>query len=291
MDDVNRATTAGRHADDVAGGPGRANGGMPRGFWVVSTLLLALAALAAGTGVFVDGAYRDNLLVRAGWYGNDLVTLVLAWPLLAASTVWARRGSPQGALVWCGVAAYLLYDYAFYAFGAAFNGLFLVYVGIMVTATCGLVLAIASPLVRRAAGEVRLGPWARWVAVLVVAVSLALGGFWVATSASFWWTGVAPPMVAAVDHPTNVTGALDLWFVVSSGLLGGVWLWHGRGWGYVVATVWSVKGLLYMPALSTAAVAQVAWGATNDLAQLALWLPIGAICLACGWVLLRTRVG
>jgi hypothetical protein len=262
---------------------------MPRGFVALSGLLFALTAVAAGAGVFLEGVYRDNLLVRAGWFGNDLVTLAIALPLLAIATAGAQRGSPRAALVWCGVAAYTLYDYAFYAFGAAFNGLFLVYVGILVLSTFGLLLTLTSPLVQQAAREVAIGGRTRWVGVLVVAVSLGLGGFWVATSAGFAWTGEAPPMVAAVDHPTNVTGVLDLWLVVSFGLLGGAWLWQRRGWGYVIATVWSVKGLLYMPALSTAAVVQFVWGAADDLTQLALWLPIGAVCGVATWLLLRAR--
>ena len=277
-------------AGDARQGRTRTTRETPRGFVALSALLCALVALAAGAGVLVEGVYRDNLLVRAGWLGNDLVTLVAALPLLAIATAGARRGSPRAALAWSGVAAFTLYDYAFYAFGAAFNGLFLVYVGILVASTFGLILVLSSPAVRRVAHEVELGERTRWVGVLVIAVSLALGGFWVATSAGFLWTGEAPPMVAAVEHPTNVTGALDLWLVVSFGLLGGAWLWQGRGWGYVIATVWSVKGLLYMPALSAAAVAQYVWGAADDLMQLALWLPIAAICLVATWLLMRARL-
>ncbi len=71
------------------------------------------------------------------------------------------------------------------------------------------------------------------------------------------------------------------------GVVGGAWLWLGRGSGYVIATVWSLKGLLYTPALSAAAVAQFVWGATDDLTQLARWLPIGAMCLVATWLLLR----
>jgi hypothetical protein len=43
-------------------------------------------------------------------------------------------------------------------------------------------------------------------------------------------------------------------------------------------------------ALFTAAVAQFVWGATDDLTQLALWLPIGVVCLASTWLLLRARL-
>ncbi len=64
-------------------------------FVALSAILFTLVALAAGAGVLVEGVYRDNLLVRAGWFGNDLVTLIAALPLLAITTVWARRGSPR----------------------------------------------------------------------------------------------------------------------------------------------------------------------------------------------------
>jgi len=93
-------------------------------------------------------------------------------------------------------------------------------------------------------------------------------------------------MVAMTDHPTNVTVALDLWLVVTFGLLGGVWLSRGRGWGLVISTVWTVKGALYMTALSAASVAAYRMGAAPDLAQLALWVPIGVACGLGAFVLL-----
>nr|WP_170977310.1 hypothetical protein [Halorussus salinisoli] len=60
-------------------------------------------------------------------YGQDLLTLVVAVPALAASLYFAVRGSLRGYVVWLGVTGYLLYTYASYAFMTAFNGLYLVY--------------------------------------------------------------------------------------------------------------------------------------------------------------------
>lgn len=64
---------------------------MPRGFVALSGLIFALTALATGAGVFLEGVYRDNLLVRAGWFGNEVVTLAIALPMLAIATAAARR--------------------------------------------------------------------------------------------------------------------------------------------------------------------------------------------------------
>jgi len=256
-------------------------------FLLISVILLFLVILAASLGIFVEDLYQDNLLVRAGWYGNDLVTLGLAIPLLMISTILTRRGSLRGVLLWLGVLAYTLYCYAFYLFGAAFNSLFLVYVGIVVASTFGLIFALTSSPVQQIARGVNISKLTRIAGILVILVSVILGSFWTAISLGFIWSGKVPAMVTAVEHPTNVTGALDLWMVVSFGFLGGVWLLQRRAWGYIIATIWSLKGLLYMSALSAAAIAQFNMGATEDLVQLAIWVPIGLVCFINSGLLLR----
>jgi hypothetical protein len=52
-------------------------------------------------------------------------------------------GSTRGMLIWLGLLAYALYNYAFYLFGAAFNALFLVYVAAFATPALALVAALS----------------------------------------------------------------------------------------------------------------------------------------------------
>lgn len=234
-----------------------------------------------------DALYRDNLFVRAAWLGNDLVTVLVAVPLLVGASARVRHGSVRGILVAAGVLAYAAYNYAFYLFGAAFNALFLAYAAILALSTLGLVAGLTLPNVRRLAASVQPSRAHRRVGAAVVAVSGFLGLFWSGLAVGFVLTGEPPAMVAATGHPTNVTGALDLWLVVTFGLLGGVWLVRGRGWGFVVSAVWTVKGAVYMTALSTASVAAYRMGAAGDLLQLAVWLPIGLVCAVGATVLLR----
>ncbi|HHY46565.1 MAG TPA: hypothetical protein GX506_04605 [Firmicutes bacterium] len=51
----------------------------------------------------------------AGWFGNDLVTLSVALPLLVGALVLSMKGSHRAQLVWFGILDYMLYNYAFYA--------------------------------------------------------------------------------------------------------------------------------------------------------------------------------
>lgn len=245
-------------------------------------LLMFVASL---TGLLVDGLYRDNLLVRSGWVGNDLVTLLVATPALAVALLSARRGSTRGRLVWLGLLLYALYNYAFYLFGAAYNPLFLVYVAI-VTA-CGSALAFALSNLDPVALADGVGPQApvKRVAAYVISVSALLGGFWIAVTVQSLVSGRPPAMVEATGGTTNLIAALDLSLVVSLGALAGFWLWRRRPWGYVLATVWNVKGAAYMLALSAASITARRAGA--DLVQLALWAPIGIGCAVAAFVLLR----
>jgi hypothetical protein len=251
-----------------------------------SFVLLGLMGIAALSGVLVPALYKDNLLVKSGWIGNDLVTLFLVLPVLVLSISLLRRGSLKGLLVWGGVALYALYCYAFYLFGAAFNSLFLVYVAILIAASFGLIQLLTLPEIKKIISTVALPQKTRYLAGLMIFISLSLGAYWIAMTVQYFWTGNPPALVTAVDHPTNVTGALDLWMVVSVGLLAGFWLWQQKPWGYVVGTIWSIKGGLYMTALSAAAIAQYISGAVADLFQVAIWAPIGLLSFFIAWRLL-----
>lgn len=255
---------------------------MERPLRLASFAIAVLAAFAALAGLLADGLYRDNLLVRSGWLGNDLVTLLVATPVLVVATRSAGRGSVRGRLVWLGVLAYMVYNFAFYLFGAAFNALFLPYVALFALSTYTLVAALIAIDVR----PVESASVPRWVSLWMAAVALLLGGFWVATSAAFLVTGDVPAVVTAVGIHTNLIAALDLSMVVPLNALGAVWLWRGRPWGVVLAAIANVKGALYMPALVAATLSAAHAGAA-EVAQVGLWGPIGAGSLLASLALLR----
>lgn len=254
----------------------------------LSMATAALMAAASTAGLLRPAIYRDNPLVASGWFGNDLVTLAVACPLLVVAAGLARRRSPRARLVMFGMLDYAVYNYAFYLFGAAFNALFLLYVAVTVFAAAGLIFGL-SALDARGFAEAAARAPARAVAVFMLIVAAGLGGFWAATSLAYVFTGEVPAVVAAVGHPTNVIAALDLSLVVPLMLIAGIWLWQRRPWGYVLAVVANVKGAVYMLALSAATVTALRAGASEEASQLALWIPIGAGSLVASAALLRRR--
>ena len=118
-------------------------------------------------------------------------------------------------------------------------------------------------------------------------VAMLLGIFRVVLSLIYVFTGQVPTMVAAAGGKTNLIALLDLSLVVSFGLLGAIWLRRRRSWVYVLATMWNIKGAVYMAALSAASVSAKRSGASDNVSQVALWGSIGAGCLLAAAALLR----
>ncbi|MFP5345905.1 MAG: hypothetical protein ACLGIA_02585 [Actinomycetes bacterium] len=109
----------------------------------ISWVVVPLMVVASAAGLLVGDVYREPVPVAALLRGNDLVTLVVAAPLLAAALLAARRGSARAQLVWAAMLAYTVYTYATVVFGTTFNALFLVHVALFSLAVFALVAVLS----------------------------------------------------------------------------------------------------------------------------------------------------
>lgn len=244
------------------------------GLWT-AYLLTALAAItmasASAGGVFAtDWLYRDNALIAAMFRGQDIVTLVVAVPLLLIGLVLEVKGSQRGRMLWLGMLFYTMYAYLFYAVAAAFNQFFLLYV-----ATFGLPLyALLFSVPRLDLGQLGNamgGTIARAVAIAYASVvAVGLGILWIGMSLSYLVTGNVPQPIVDSGHPTGVVFAIDLVFIVPPMLLAASWLAHRRASGWVLAGVMSVGGSVYTLTLAAASL-EVARQDVGSGSELPIW--------------------
>ena len=80
---------------------------------MLSAMIALLAAVASVGGIVVDDLYRDNQLVASTFYGNDLVTLLVAVPVLIGSLILSARNSLRAQSIWFGMLVYMAYNFAF----------------------------------------------------------------------------------------------------------------------------------------------------------------------------------
>jgi hypothetical protein len=196
---------------------------------------------------------------------------VVAVPILIAALILATRGSFKAQLVWLGMLDYTLYNYAYYLFGTAFNGFFLIYVALFTLSIFALIFSLANVDVKGVRQRFRATTPVKGIAGYMLFVAVGIGGLWIAQSLSFVVSGQVPQFIIDVAHPTSVVFALDLSLVVPFLVLGAIWLWQCRPWGYVLAAILNVKGAVYMLALAAVSVSATRAGFSASAAELPLW--------------------
>jgi hypothetical protein len=250
-----------------------------KSLYLLSVLIAILMAVASAGGLFIDGLYRDNILVTSSFRGNDLVSLAVALPMLVAALIFSKRGSMRARLVWMAMLGYSLYNYAFYLFGAAFNRFFHIYVTLFALSIFSLIFGLSRIDALGVARVFQRKTPVRWISGYMMFFAFFLGGLWIVRSSSFLVHGEVPQDIINTGHPTGIVYALDLSLLVPGLVLGAVLLWRRRPWGYVVGPLIMIKAVTYALALigmsffTGKAGVEGAW----DLAPLWGFLGIGTI--------------
>ena len=249
----------------------------------LSLVIAVLAALASAAGLFVDGLYRDNTWVSSQLRGNDLVTLVAAVPLLIVGLRLGSRGALRWRLIWLGMLGYMLYGYTFYLFGAALNVCFLLYVALCSLSIFTLILALRELDVTELARHFSAALPVRWVSAYMLLVAGFLGLLWLSQVVSFMLTGVVPADVTRSGSPIAVVYAVDLTLMVPAMLLGAYLLWKRQPWGYILASILTIKGVAYPLALLGMSLFAAQAGVADAWALAPLWAFLGALGLLAAW--------
>ena len=172
--------------------------------------------------------------------GNDLITLVVGLPLLVVSTWLAFRGSLRGRLLLTGTLGFFLYTYMSMSMLAAYNALFLVYVALFGLSLYAFILSMLSfdltDLPRHFSARLPRG----WIAgLLFFGRRLSCAGL-AGAHRCRCLQGADP---ALENTTTLVIQAMDLVLIVPLACSAGVLLLRRSAWGYLLASVFVMKGI------------------------------------------------
>jgi hypothetical protein len=244
---------------------------MSRPAYLLSSGLGVLMLVQSLTGLFMSTHYRDIDWIKATWFGNDLITLVVAGPLLLTGLIASARGSVRGLLIWLGTVGYALYNYAFYLFGAALNVFFVLYVVAVVLAAIALILAVSQIDAASVAASFRSGTPVRTVGGCLVFVAIGLAFVWIGMWGAYVFAGTRPPVEPEIF---KLVAALDLTLMVPALTTGGILLWRRREWGYIIAAVATIQASLYLLVLSVNSIVAVQRGFAPAPGELPIWAPL-----------------
>jgi hypothetical protein len=254
----------------------------------LAALIMALALIAAGTGLFWQdagrpftfttlhgqtvemygqGLYRfDTRFKGAGNRGTDVVTIVLGIPLLAVATLRYWRGSLRWGLLLVGTLAYFLYVYASLALNAAYNSLFLIYVALFSASLFAFVLACSSIDLPALQAHFLPGLPRRGPALFMFASGLATLVIWLGPLLSALVQNQPPNLLES--STTMVTDVLDLGIITPATLLSGVLILRRAPLGYLIALALLVLEMLLAPMIAAQTVFQLAAGISFSAGQI-----------------------
>lgn len=244
----------------------------------------ALMAAASAIGLAFPGVYRDLAWIEAAWTGNDIVTLVVAVPVMVAGLLLWRRGSRLGELLVYSMFAYSVYGYAYYLFGASLNALLPLYVALVVTPLIGLATGLGRLDAEALRSEFAERTPVRIVAGYMTFTGVGLAIAWLAQWGAYIFAGTEPSVGA---EPFKLVASLDLTLIVPFMVLGGVLLWRRSAWGYVLGAIYTVKGATYTLVLTAGSVVGSMRGIEGAGAQIPIWGAWTVFGLLAAWLLLR----
>jgi hypothetical protein len=226
--------------------------------WAVEALLVISSVLGLSAG---SRLYDPAAATYPAFLGQDIMSLVVGVPVLAAASWSARAGSVRALVVWMGALFYTAYSYYFYVAGAPFSPLFPAYVAVVSMSAYGalyLLFATDLPIVR-----------ARFAASLPVRATAAFLMGLALGFAVLWAALIAARAIAGhdLDMVSRTVIALDGVVLLPLLFMSGLWLRRREPLGFVVSGLLLVKTSLTFMTLLTATALTAAWGFSVDAAQ------------------------
>ena len=227
---------------------------------VLSGVSSALMITATVAGLLVEDLYREPRSTASMLRAYDLVTLAVVAPGLAMGIVGTRRGSTRAILLWLAMLAATVYTYAYYLFEAALGDAFLLHVALFSSALFALILGLSAVDVESIAKRFTPKTPRRWIGGFLALLAASLGGLWIYAAVLFALAGVIPAGSALVetDSLVKLGMALDLSLLVPGYALAAVLLWKRNGWGYVLAAILLISGVVHQIGYMVALPFQVA---------------------------------
>jgi len=232
--------------------------------WAIAVGMVLQAAI----GLVAPSVYRDVAWIKAAWYGNDIVTLLVAAPMLAAGLVTARRGSGRGELLWYAGLGYGVYNYAYYMYGARLGYAFPLFVALFVACVWALALSLSTADIDALVARFGAKTPVRTVAVYAGLTGVGLTFAWLGQWGAYVFAGTVPSIG---EGPFRLVAAMDLGFMVPPLAIGAVLLWRRRAWGYVLTAISVTQGAAYTAVLTVSSVVGGLRGIPGTMEQAPVW--------------------
>lgn len=227
--------------------------------WLTAPIAMLLA-IAAGSGLLVEGLYRDVPDLVAQAKGQDLLSLAAVLPVLLVTAWMAGRGSLRARLIWLGGLAYLVYTYASFAFAIQYNPLFLVYIALLGCSLYALIGGLATLDLAGVKARFAERTPVRAVSIYLAVLAALFYLMWLSELIPALLAGEIPQSIVEDGTPTNAIHVLDMAWILPAFAIAAVSLWRRQSLGYTLAGISLPFFVLLVAAVLSMAILQAQEG-------------------------------
>lgn len=241
---------------------------IPLYLWL--TVPVAIGAfIVALTGILNPAVYSNSDSLAAQGQGQDVVTLLLALPVLILSAWYTAHNSLRGRIIWLGALIYFAYTYTISAFQVKFNPLFLLYVIILGSAFYGLVLGFMS--IKPDSIRISKKTPVRAISLIAGFIAIAYYGLWLSDVLPAVLNNTVPAAITTDNIATSGVHVLDMGFYLPLLLAGAMLLWQRRPMGYVITGAALMLGVIMGIAVIAMVINLSIWGLADSLAPIVIF--------------------
>lgn len=230
--------------------------------------------------IYGKGLYHnDSVSVASQGIAQDIVTMVLAIPLLLFSLYLSRKSLIKGKLLLAGTLAYFLYTYISYCFVWMYNPLFIVYVMLMSASFFAFVLTMMSFDINKLGNYFNENLPVKFIGGFCIFIGAAIGLMWIGRIVPSLFNGSRP---IGLEHYTTLPiQALDLGFVVPCAMLSGILLIKKKPFGYLLSSVIVIKGITMLTAITAMLIGQIFAGVKISFIEIILFPAFNLLVIYC----------
>jgi hypothetical protein len=243
----------------------------------ITGILLVLATISCLWTIFRNDMYQDGEWANAQWLGQDVVTLLLATPLLAMARYYGiQKSGWRWQLVFSGVLFYFVYTYAFFMFAANLTVFYLLHFPIFGLSVIGLFLSLRNNFQEGPPLHFSKKGLKATIIGYLLLISAMIVFIWAADI--FAHLTIAGHQSATPDGKAPlIIYSLDLAIVIPLMVTAAIGFWKNKGWGYTLTGVMLVKTSTLGFALMAMALSMYLQKLDPETFLIMLWSVIGVI--------------
>lgn len=229
--------------------------------------------------------HHDSVSVVSQGIAQDIVTVLLAIPLLLISLYLSRKGLMKGKLLLAGTLGYFLYTYISYVFLWMYNPFFILYVTIMSASFFAFTLTMMSFDIENLSSYFDKRLPVKFIGGFQIFFSIVIGMLWLGRIVPSLMNGTPP--IGLEHYNTLVIQGLDLGFIVPLAFLSGVLIIKRKPFGYLLSSVIIMKGITLGTAITAMIIGMAYAGVPISFVEILMFPSISLIIVYCLILILK----